>query len=106
MPDPIQGLGGSDPVRADTIGRASSSQPVEQVQPASGSAADSADVGQTKNLLAVISTAAADTPVIDEARVAALQQAIANGTYQVNPQQIAQKLLDLDGALGATGTAP
>jgi negative regulator of flagellin synthesis FlgM len=40
------------------------------------------------------SAAIADTPVIDAARVAEIKQAISEGRFQVNPERIADGLLD------------
>ncbi len=35
-------------------------------------------------------------PEVDQARVEALRQAVANGTYQIDPQRIAEKLLQFE----------
>jgi negative regulator of flagellin synthesis FlgM len=40
------------------------------------------------------SAAIADTPVIDAARVAEIKQAISEGRFQINPERIADGLLD------------
>jgi flagellar biosynthesis anti-sigma factor FlgM len=36
------------------------------------------------------------TPEINSARVAAVQQAIASGQYKINPERIANRLVQLD----------
>jgi negative regulator of flagellin synthesis FlgM len=48
--------------------------------------------------LSELATAARDAAAapIDTARVAELRAAIANGTYKVDPEQIARKMVDLD----------
>lgn len=37
-----------------------------------------------------------ELPAVDEARVEAIRQQIKNGDYQINPDRIAQKLIDAD----------
>lgn len=107
MPNPIGGVNASDPVgAAGAAGQAASSQGLPGGQPAAANPApaqDSADVGGTQQLLATIANAAAAVPGTDEARIGELQKAIADGTYQVDPQQIAQNLLGLDAALSDAG---
>lgn len=103
MPDPIQGVtpAGSSVEVAKTGQAGSSTTPA--ATPISGTPAvntlDSADVARAEALLATITTAAGEVPEIDEARVSALQQAIESGGYQVNPQQIAQKIMELEAML-------
>jgi negative regulator of flagellin synthesis FlgM len=70
---------------------------------AAAPAADQADVGQTEALLQTILDAASSTPGIDQNKVSELQQAIASGAYQVNPQSIAQKIVELEAQLGTAG---
>ncbi len=43
-------------------------------------------------------SAVAATPVVDGRRVAALREAIANGSYQIDPQRVADGLLAQDRA--------
>jgi len=40
-------------------------------------------------------------PAIDTARVQAVREALENGSYQINPDAIAKRMLDLDGQLQA-----
>ena len=104
MPDPIQGVNPGDAVVIGSTSQASAlpaATPAEPV-PAVGSA-DSADVGQTQVLLQTIAKAADGVSTVDQDRIAALQQAIAAGTYQPDPQAIAQKLIETESALAPNG---
>jgi negative regulator of flagellin synthesis FlgM len=100
MADPIQGVTRAVPVEVTQTGQAGAS-PNATPAPASSGAPplDSADVARAEALLATIATTAADVPEIDQARVSALQQAIESGSYQVNPEQIAQKIMELEAML-------
>jgi len=98
MPDPIQGVNTALPIGgASATGQSNAAQGNgKPADAAAGPAADTADVGRTATLLTTIAEAAGQAPGIDEAKVAELRQAIAAGTYQVDPQKIAGKLLDLE----------
>lgn len=103
MPDPIQGVNASDALGVAATGQTGPTQAVVPERAAiAATPKDSANVGQTEALLATIADAANAAPSIDEAKVAELQKAIAGGTYQVNPQQIAQNLLNFDAALSGS----
>ncbi|WP_058834625.1 flagellar biosynthesis anti-sigma factor FlgM [Luteimonas abyssi] len=39
-------------------------------------------------------------PAFDEARVQAVRESLASGQYRIDPEAIAQRMLDLDGQLG------
>jgi flagellar biosynthesis anti-sigma factor FlgM len=110
MPDPIRGVDTSNPVTPTTTGATTGSpQSTDNATNATvastsdAATTDLADVGQTEALLQNIIQAASNTPGIDQNKVAELQQAIASGTYQANPQSIAQKLAELEGQLGTAG---
>ncbi len=111
MPDPIRGVNTTDPVTATTsAGQTGSAQSADAANaanaantPAATGGADLADVTQTEALLQSIIQAASNTPGIDQAKVAELQQAIASGAYQANPQSIAQKIVELEAQLGTAG---
>jgi negative regulator of flagellin synthesis FlgM len=111
MADPIQGVTPAVSVEVTQTGQAGAS-PTTASTPAppttGGGAApeiDSADVARAEALLATISTTSAEIPEIDEARVSALQQAISSGNYQVNPEQIAQKIMELEAMLIPQGSS-
>ena len=103
MPDPIQGVQASDRLRVASNDQAASSQaPVQAAEPSSsGIAVDSADVAWAQALLATITQAAAEVPPVDQTTVAELQQAINSGTYQANPQQIAEKIVEIEALLAS-----
>jgi negative regulator of flagellin synthesis FlgM len=105
MPDAIRGVNTSDPVAATSTAQTGASNSTSSASPAaSGSpGADLADVTQTEALLQSIVQAANNVPGIDQTKIAELQQAITSGTYQANPQSIAQKLVELDGQLDTAG---
>ncbi len=46
----------------------------------------------------------ADLPIADSKRVAALQKAIADGSYKVDAERVAQELLALEGTLNTHNT--
>ena len=103
MPDPIQGVNSGLPVGVANTGQAGATQSADQPAAASSAAVaptDAADVGQTEALLAQILQAANAAPATDDAKVEALQQSIANGTYQVDPMAIAKRLMNLDSGSG------
>lgn len=104
MPDPIQGVNATAALSVASPGEAGSSQAGSRAEPAGAAApVDSADVTRAEALLATILQAGAAIPPVDEARVAELQQAISSGAYEANPQQIAQKIMEIEYLLGAKG---
>jgi len=60
--------------------------------PASSSS-DTVNITRSGLLLAKLEEIVQGTPVVDSARVAALKDAIASGTYEIDDQQVADKLL-------------
>lgn len=59
---------------------------------------DSVKLTDSARQLHDLQGAVAATPVVDSDRVAALREAIANGSYQIDPQRIADGLLAQDRA--------
>lgn len=104
MPDPIHGVNPTQPLDVASTGQtpAAPAPGGPAPQPAHGPV-DSADVARAEMLLATISTAAEKVPAVDRSRVAELRGAILSGTYQVNPQQIAQKITEIEQLLAPVG---
>ena len=108
MPDPIRGVDTTNPVTPTSTAQTGSATSADAASSSSSttsasSSSDLADVAQTEALLRTIIQAASNTPGIDQAKVAELQQAISSGAYQANPQSIAQKIVELEALLGTAG---
>jgi negative regulator of flagellin synthesis FlgM len=109
MPDPIRGVDTPNPIATASTPASTAATGSAQAADAANSSnvtssdADLADVGQTEALLQSIAQAASTTPGIDQNKVSELQQAISSGTYQVDPQSIAQKMVELENQLGTAG---
>ena len=61
-----------------------------------GSATDSVQITDTASYLASAEQTLSDVPVINSARVAETSDALANGTYKVSPERIANQLLQFE----------
>jgi len=104
MPDPIQGVNSAAPIEIAQTGAAGgSSGTVSTSGSTTNASVDSADVARAEALLATIATTAGNVSDVDQARVAALQQAIQSGSYEANPQQIARKIIELEALLAPQG---
>lgn len=57
---------------------------------------DSVSISTAARNLASLNQLVQEQPGVDTARVAAIQQRIEDGTYQVNPQRIADKLMRME----------
>jgi negative regulator of flagellin synthesis FlgM len=65
----------------------------------SAAVSDSVELTGTAQLLASFQTDLSSIDTVDMAKVDAIRQAIAQGTYQIDPQKIADSLLSLEGEL-------
>ena len=66
---------------------------------ASGAQSSGVQITDSARQLAALEQAIRTLPEVDDARVATIRAAIANGTYQVSPDRIAEKLLRIEGDL-------
>jgi negative regulator of flagellin synthesis FlgM len=64
--------------------------------PAPAAADDSVELSGLSDVVRATAKSLAEEPAVDQARVQALKDAIANGDYQINPDRIAQKLVQSD----------
>ena len=102
MPDPILGVNQIGALKVGSTNEPGSAPGAGATQN-SGAApsVDSADVARAEALLATITKAAAAVPPMDPARVAELKQAINSGIYEANPQQIAEKMIEIEALLAS-----
>jgi negative regulator of flagellin synthesis FlgM len=62
----------------------------------SGTATDSVKITDTASYLVTAEQTLSDVPVINPGRVAETSDALANGTYKVSPERIANQLLQFE----------
>ncbi len=72
---------------------------VNQQETGSSSAADSVSLTDTAARLQKLENTIAELPVVDAQRVEDIRSAIASGEYEVNPANIAEKMLSFDAEL-------
>lgn len=81
-------------------GSSSRAKPSEGNGPSAASAKpeakDSVSLSAQAQELSRLESAAMNSADVDEAKVAAVKQALANGSYQIDAESIAQKMLDQD----------
>jgi flagellar biosynthesis anti-sigma factor FlgM len=94
---PLEAVRGSSAVGSAGGGASGSSG-------SSGSASDSVYITQSARTLAGLSQAVQDSPDVDSARVATLQQSIGAGLYNVDPDRIAGLMLQLEQDLNGTAS--
>jgi negative regulator of flagellin synthesis FlgM len=101
MTNPISGIAGPGEITGinQSAGTKTGQAAAEGNNVAPPPGADSANVGQTESLIETINATVAAVPTVNQDQVSALRQAIANGTYQVSPQEVAKQLLNSEQAL-------
>jgi negative regulator of flagellin synthesis FlgM len=106
MPTKISGLNGSLGASALDAGRPAANTRDATTGGGSsapeGSSADTSDVHITDSAsqLASLEQTLRSLPAVDSARVSQLQTAIEQGTYTVQPQLVADQLIQLERSLG------
>lgn len=83
----------------DTKLNQSSDQPVAQQETGKSSATDTVSLSDNAVQLGKVEHSVATTPVIDTQRVEQLKQAIANGSYEVDAEKVADKLMQFESIL-------
>jgi negative regulator of flagellin synthesis FlgM len=103
--DKISGYSAAEPV-APIKGSNSNSVVADKSQgEASAAGASTSQTGDTVTLtssarsLQKIEEAVAKAPVVDASKVAAVKQAVDSGTYQINADRVADKLLQFESGL-------
>jgi len=86
----------SNKTEKESQGSAASSSEGQSSAPAS----DSVSLTDTASRMSNIQQALADVPVVNADKVAELREAISNGSYQIDPEKVAEKLLSFEQNLG------
>lgn len=79
-------------------------QPQVQAETGKPSTADTVSLSGTARHLGQVSASMGTTPVFDSQRVEQIKQALRDGTYQIQPERIADQLMQLDTALSTKTT--
>ena len=72
-------------------------------QDGGGASSSGVHITGTARQLADLEQALKDSPAVDETRVAVVRQALEAGTYQVQPEKIADQLLHIEQVLAPLG---
>lgn len=90
---------------SSSLGASSSGSPIEQIRTSTAistatsapqPSVDSVNITDSARRLFALAQAVHDAPEVDAQRVAALQQAVGNGQYTINPNRIADRLLQME----------
>jgi negative regulator of flagellin synthesis FlgM len=101
----ISGVNNSQPASPATsaagprAAAATAASPATGAPGGPGSATDSVQITDTASYLVTAEQTLADVPVINSARVAETSDALANGTYKVSAERIANQLLQFERVL-------
>ncbi|HVY82359.1 MAG TPA: flagellar biosynthesis anti-sigma factor FlgM [Steroidobacteraceae bacterium] len=74
-----------------------------RTEPGAASASADVQITGTALQLADLEQQVKDMPAVDEARVAAISSALAEGRYQISPERIADQLIQIEQALAPLG---
>lgn len=80
------------------VARSEATAPQEET--GAPSSVDSVTLTDTASRMQKLQNAMVELPVVDAQRVEEIQQAISNGTYEINAGNIADKMLGLESAMG------
>ena len=90
---------------SSSLGASSSGSPIEQIRASTAVSTatsapqpgvDSVNITDSARRLFALAQAVHDAPEVDAQRIAALQQALGNGQYTINPDRIADRLLQME----------
>lgn len=89
---PVKGSNSNSVVSSKSQGDAATATATTQT-------GDQVTLTDSARSLQKIEAAVANAPVVDAAKVASVKQAVQNGTYQINPGRVADKLLQFESGL-------
>jgi flagellar biosynthesis anti-sigma factor FlgM len=105
MSDPIRSVNPIDVGGVRSADQSASPPSAPSVRSGVATAVDSADLSHAQAVLTTISQTSATLSSIDRLRVGQLQQALNSGTYQADPQLIAEKIMEIESLLSSNNAA-
>ncbi len=108
MPAKIGGYSTSEPLvppKGSSSGGVAADKSQADAASSAAAASSTAQTGDHVTLTASaralqkLSDAIAETPVVNSAKVSSIKQALANGTYQVDPASVADKMIQFESGL-------
>jgi anti-sigma28 factor (negative regulator of flagellin synthesis) len=103
MADPIQGVNPVDVSGiAPTGGPASQPAAPRNLQTDAVPGVDTADVSRAEAVLTTIAQSSATVSSVNQLQIAQLQEALNSGTYQANPQLIAERIMEIESLLSSS----
>lgn len=87
------------PQNQATTGRSSAKSSSSSDSASSQSSSASVDTVSLTETTSKLSQSIADAPVSNSERVAVVQKAVAEGTYEINPLRVAEKMLNFERTL-------
>jgi len=99
MVNKIDGVSGQRPTVSNPGQNARTERPGSERASGAASGSDQLSLTSSAQLLKELNDVVAATPEVDESRVEAIKQAIAEGTYDVDAGRIADQLLKLEDQL-------
>lgn len=82
--------------RSSTVKKDSANSEASNTGKAEASTADTVSLTGTAEKLRKLEAALSELPVADEERIEGIKRAVANGTYEIDAQRIADKMLDFE----------
>lgn len=85
--------------RSSAVKKDSANSEASKTERADVSTADTVSLTGTAEKLRKLEAALSELPVADEERIEGIRRAVANGTYEIDAQRIADKMLDFERSL-------
>ncbi len=95
-PRPIQAVEGRGQTQSEKAKTAEGSEDHRKMASAGSGSTDHVDLTSTAQKLIELENGMKDVPVVDQQKVDSIKHAIADGSYNVNAESIASKLIEIE----------
>ncbi|MDH5184554.1 MAG: flagellar biosynthesis anti-sigma factor FlgM [Gammaproteobacteria bacterium] len=87
--------------RSSAVKKDSANSAASNTEKSETTSADTVSLTGTAEKLRKLEAALSELPVADEDRIEGIKRAVANGTYEIDAQRIADKMLDFERSLNS-----